>query len=379
MHSGLFLGASANSMDHEARLKQNLRVFGVENLSSLSLGELAEGIDKKLPADENVSRKRLLHIYIAWLNERLALIDNSDEETVRKEIREWVDFLRQCQNTDLFLAHCFAIWAADHTKLEPTSLRRLNFTWLELQAILDLDGGENYVRQESYDRLSTPQNSLESPQASNIRPPDSVHSPHSDRMDPQGDVNIIDDHYGTMHPDRHRQPLSDDEAEIEDAHWGSMHPDRYRQSLKGDEAEIDDSRWGSMHPSRYKQSLKDRDEELEDGQPVEVPPSFLTGANHLVYIETMKHARRRTPEPRESYAVSPDLKPSASRKVEREWLSSRAGTGKPGWLDTTRPMLNEGNKGSGFRSSKRSGRSKKGRKDSRQFCRRCDGHGMTIP
>lgn len=345
------MGTHDNPMDHEERLKQNLEVLGVDNLSSLTLDELAEGIDNKFPSTLNLSTKRLIHIYVAWLNERLTVIDNSDDETFQKELQGWVQFLRQFPVLDRFLSTCFQSWVSEHSKVDPTSSRRLGFAWIALQEILDLEGEEDYGSPDHNTPSRLPESNIGYPQDSNSHQLGSANTQNIEHMEREGG-SAVDDRYRSMHPERWRQSLGDDA--VEDGHGGTMQPVIYRQAL-GDE-----------------------ENEVEDEQPNENPLSFLTGANYLAYLEMMKNTRRENSGSRDGLAGLHGSRPSVGQKVEAESFSQEEinrveVVGVPG------SGANQGNKASNFRPPKRSGRSMKSRKISGKYhCMRCNSHGMVI-
>ncbi|KAK3688397.1 hypothetical protein B0T22DRAFT_439944 [Podospora appendiculata] len=122
-------------MDHTDRIRQNLELLGVESLGGLSLDELLHEVDESFPLD--ISKKRILHVFMAWLNERLMVIDNSDEVALKKEISEWCATLRACSYDDQILSNAFNEFQREQAVVEPSSSRRLNFAWLEIRDFLD--------------------------------------------------------------------------------------------------------------------------------------------------------------------------------------------------------------------------------------------------
>ncbi|KAM7202831.1 hypothetical protein V8F33_002489 [Rhypophila sp. PSN 637] len=243
-------------MDHAERLSQNLEALGVDILSSLSLQELMARIDDRLPCS-NLSTRRLLHIFFSWLNERLTIIDNSDEDIVRKEIQTCVDCLRTSQIPDKVMAQNFKVWESEHVKIDPLSARRLGLAWVELQEVLTLDRKPEHSTQAQGNQF-TPEENVEPSQSPDGHDPNHAPGPTSH----QEDIDMAEDHRGDMPPDRGRQ--SGQEGDVDDDNWGGMHPDRFKKSL--------------LEP------IVEEEQESEDDL------SFLTGANHLVYLEQMKHA-----------------------------------------------------------------------------------------
>ncbi|KAM7217028.1 hypothetical protein V8F06_007543 [Rhypophila decipiens] len=248
----------ASVMDHAERLSQNLEALGVDSLGSLSLQELMQRIDDRLPCS-NLSTRRLLHIFFSWLNERLTIIDNSDEDVVRNEIQTCVDCLRTCHIPDIVMAENFKIWESEHVKIDPLSARRLGLAWVELQEVLTLDRRPEHSTQAQGNQFTSEEN-VELSQFPDGHDPNHAPEPTCH----QEDIDMAEDHRGDMPPDRCRQSGQEGDVDVDDDHWGGMHPDRFKKSL--------------LDP------IIEEEQESEDNL------SFLTGANHLVYLEQMKHA-----------------------------------------------------------------------------------------
>ncbi|KAK3323619.1 hypothetical protein B0T19DRAFT_210127 [Cercophora scortea] len=123
------------TMDHTDRIRQNLELLGLESLHGLSLGKLLHEVDESFPLD--ISKKRVLHVFMAWLNERLMVIDNSDENALKEEISEWCSTLRACSYDDQILASAFNDFQREQAVIEPSSSRRLDLARLEIRDFLD--------------------------------------------------------------------------------------------------------------------------------------------------------------------------------------------------------------------------------------------------
>ena len=121
-------------MDHLDRIRQNLELLSLEDLGSVSLEQLVERIDKKFPRD--ISSGRRLHVFIAWLSERLTVIDYSDEGVFNKEITAWCYLLMRRGYSGEAVIQAFEDWQREQLIIEPSISRRLHLAGLEIMCIL---------------------------------------------------------------------------------------------------------------------------------------------------------------------------------------------------------------------------------------------------
>lgn len=121
-------------MDHSDKKKQNLEVLGLENVNVLCLPELWDAIKEKLPSD--VSKMRILNIYVMWLHEQLATFDISAEDAVRDCISTWYEFLKATNYDSRIIAEALDDWQRDEAQHDPTSWRRLGIIAAELRAVM---------------------------------------------------------------------------------------------------------------------------------------------------------------------------------------------------------------------------------------------------
>ncbi|KAK3944788.1 hypothetical protein QBC46DRAFT_240623, partial [Diplogelasinospora grovesii] len=236
-------------MDHTDRLRQNLELLGLEHLRDISLMQLLDRIDKNFPSE--ISEKRLLHIFVAWLNERLLVIDTSDEGAFSQEIKSWCYFLRMCSYDDDAVGDSFKDWQSEQLVIEPASSRRLYLAELEIASIFGRPLG--------------------------------------------------------------RQPLSKITAEKEN-YWGHIHPDRIPLSTKNKRQAphevIDVDEWtprvAELSPSgTLPTQTEDEQQDLR----------FLTGANRMVFGEDEALSRKRKNDTRVAERKKAQKHGHSSQKV----------------------------------------------------------------
>ncbi|KAL2137425.1 hypothetical protein VTI74DRAFT_46 [Chaetomium olivicolor] len=121
-------------MDHSDKNKQNLAIFGLKSLDGISLQELCEAVGKNLPSD--VSKKRILNIYIMWLHFRLMVVDISAIDSFTQDIATWYRFLKNLAYDDLLILEVFHDWQRGQASEDPASSRRLSIAAAELQSVM---------------------------------------------------------------------------------------------------------------------------------------------------------------------------------------------------------------------------------------------------
>ena len=226
-------------------------------------------IGRKVASTSGVawSPTQVLHLHMAWLNERLQVIDNSEEDILKREITEWCNFLSGCGFTLDYILSEFCAWKYEYVALQPSASRRLNLAYLEIRTLLSpWITGPPTAAPPSDRRLQPVEYGEEVP--ANRR--HEYHGPS-----------------GLMHPDRlqtipshdvFRQDESDrdndfqKERPVDDAFKG-MHPDRLQMSL----ANSLPNDWDISDPEH---SLPVKTEEGEDSKCF---PSYLTGSNCVGY------------------------------------------------------------------------------------------------
>ncbi|KAL2261267.1 hypothetical protein VTK26DRAFT_4507 [Humicola hyalothermophila] len=122
-------------MDHLDKRRQNLEVLGVNSLRDFSLLELSKAVKEKFPAE--VSKERILNVYVLWLHQELADFDVSVEGAVRDRISAWYRFLLQKVERDhLIIAGAFEEWQRNQIRIDPECSMRLGIMAAELRNIL---------------------------------------------------------------------------------------------------------------------------------------------------------------------------------------------------------------------------------------------------
>jgi len=313
-------------MDHRDRLRQNLDVLGAERLDSFkALDEFGAVVDKKFPVHA-ISTKRLLHIFVSWLYDRLTDIDLSDEHAARDEIRKWHAYLRGCYIADHLIADAFTDWTKEHVKVDRSSSRRLSFASAELDEILKSEHHRNDENRPI--RIPRNESNDEHPSHSNC---DSI-SPQS--VNQAGPPSVVDDgrnglyFFDTVRPSRSvdNEPATrSGEPKAVDNHWGAIHPDRLLQSRKEAQDPPYPSGGGDlMHNEPSKNDL-----------------SFLTGANQLAYMDSAELTSRGRSDSRRIPAVhnSPG-RFSTSRGVTNKRGSSPSDVRIPAISDINSQLAN---------------------------------------
>lgn len=121
-------------MDHSDKIKQNLQLLRLENLEGLSLGQLSSAIGERLPSD--VSKKRILNIYVMWLHPRLMAIDFPTDEAFTHEIAAWYRFLKALPSDDNSIAEAFWDWQHGQSVQDPASWKRLKIAEAQLHKLM---------------------------------------------------------------------------------------------------------------------------------------------------------------------------------------------------------------------------------------------------
>ena len=93
------------TMNHLDRIRQDRELIGLENFKSLSLDQLLDAIDQNFPT--GLGRKRMIQTFITWLHDCLVDSEISDGPALRSRVRDWVAFLRKCQNSDRTILDTF--------------------------------------------------------------------------------------------------------------------------------------------------------------------------------------------------------------------------------------------------------------------------------
>jgi hypothetical protein len=218
-------------MDYSNKVKQDLKILGLESLEGLTLGQLSDVMVASLPSD--VSRRRILNIYVMWLHFRLMAIDTSTDEFI-EDIAAWYHFLKRSDKDGVDIAEAFGDWQREQTVEDPTSLRRLSIAEAELRRL-----------------MATP-------------PMDPQSIPHS--------------------------------AEAEDGH-GQMHPDRVRLSRETPTfIDLDDDDDDDIVVLSSRTLPKGRSLRQDHGREKQPDLSFLTGSN-IMPVPLIKKARERSDKP----------------------------------------------------------------------------------
>jgi len=227
----------------EGKLKElELGPIDLETIRNVSLGQLLDQVDEANP--EGVSKKRVLRLFMIWLNERLLAIDNSDDDALQAEIGSWCVFIKKCGYEDQVIVNTFEEWKSEQARIEPSSNRRLSLADWEMRSFLGLSQQFGQYSQP------LPLANHEAPGAASSFRPDSVRTVPGD---------------------------------VSQGSCEHMHPDRLRltQNVKSDtsHAVIDVDNW-----TRPVVELSSDDSEADKSAR---NLSFLTGANKMVYEQSL--------------------------------------------------------------------------------------------
>ena len=251
------------TMNLSAELERTLEVVGIISLKDVQLVD----IEQKVASTSGVawSTAQAFHLYIAWLNERLQVIDNSDEDSVRREITEWCNFLRGCGFTADYILNEFCTWKYEYVALQPSASRRLNIAYLEIRGLLGPWVPESPAAAPPFDRRLQPVE-YEEEVFTNRR--HEYHDPsglmHPDRLQ------TVASHEVSRHDDPDRDNDFQKERPVDDAFTG-MHPDRLQMSL----ANSPPNDWDTSDPEHCPPG------ETEEGGNSKDFPSYLTGSNRV--------------------------------------------------------------------------------------------------
>ncbi|KAK3353462.1 hypothetical protein B0T25DRAFT_211625 [Lasiosphaeria hispida] len=316
-------------MDHRDKIRQNLELLKLDTLKDISLNDLESEIREKFPAP--VGDGRRLHVFMAWLHDRLTFIDTSDEFLLSREINEWATFLIFCGYHKLDLADAFDDWCHEQSAIDPSSIRRLELAALEMEAVLSVSFANRRQQRQAImaERLMPKRGFFalrplfsqldEVPET--YEPPNKYGVPRVNEVPEVYEISKVNEAslaYGNLYLDRPQLSGRSDPIEVNtmDASggsliYGNMHPDRLKLSARNDALEVG-VRGGSlvysnMHPDRLKlseQRMGDMagtaididtwktpfiDLSLDDDSPnrqndqTTTDLSFLTGANKMVF------------------------------------------------------------------------------------------------
>lgn len=123
-----------DNMDHPDRLRQDLIALGIADFRGLPLQQLIDLVRRRIP--DVISESRRLGIFYAWLNDRLGMIDVSDDEAFRNEIHAWCTTLGKCGFEPKEILREYHAWKSEHALMEPSSSRRLDLANVELTTML---------------------------------------------------------------------------------------------------------------------------------------------------------------------------------------------------------------------------------------------------
>ncbi|KXX83329.1 E3 ubiquitin-protein ligase RBBP6 [Madurella mycetomatis] len=227
-------------MDHPDKIKQNLDILGLDNLKGLTMDQLLAAVANKFPPE--VSKRRLLNVFVMWLHERLTGVDIPADAAFANEVSSWYNTLKMTANDDSAIAEAFHDWQCEQYIHDPASSG-----WLSIAEL-----------------------KLHSPMAS-----PTAHS-----------LNNLE----TARPEHQ---------------YGSMHPDRLKLSLEDPSAiEIDDD--GPEVVGTPFHQWEDRAQLQTDGQDEPHGLSFLTGSNRLVLNDPVDSKLDRGGSPFASCVKSPE-------------------------------------------------------------------------
>jgi hypothetical protein len=120
-------------MDYSDKIKQDFKILGLESFEGLTLGQLSDVMVASLPSD--VSKRRILNVYVMWLHFRLIAIDTSTEG-FSEDIAAWYHFLKRSDKDGVDIAEAFGDWQREQAVENPTSLRRLSIAEAELRRLM---------------------------------------------------------------------------------------------------------------------------------------------------------------------------------------------------------------------------------------------------
>lgn len=346
-------------------------ILGSESLKDITLSELNDKIDEA--SDEELSCTTMLHSYMAWLNERLQVINNSDQEVFTQEIAKWCTTMGMRGYNDTTILDGFEEWRSDHLSKEPSSSRRLNLAGLELHTLFQSPFRDRAMiarrpiarrPERSTSGSHSPSEEITLPfrsASSAYNPAAQVHlgepnlkereyfKPRPSSLFIRGAAH--DDIFGNMHPDRlpfaenHKpdssHPQGNTGADMNDNtdnNFGDMHTDRVRLSTKssgedGYAEHMDIDSWGAGSPhsdqvrvidldlwerpvieiSSDHSEIEDEDEDAKSGEDGSF--FFLSGANRMIFGQNMESKPHQEPVARSKASYS--RPPKHSRKAKK--------------------------------------------------------------
>ncbi|GAB1319075.1 E3 ubiquitin-protein ligase RBBP6 [Madurella fahalii] len=247
-------------MDHSDKIKQNLDILGLDSLKGLTIDELLAAVAEKFPPE--VSKRRLLNVFVMWLHERLMAVDISAEVAFADEVASWYNALKAAANDDRAIAEAFHDWQREQSIHDAVSSRKLSIVEAELHCLM----ASPTVR---------PENNLETPR--------------------------LENRYGNMHPDRMK--LSREEPSVIE--------------IGDDEPEVVEIPFRPWEDRPQPQT--DDQNELQD-------LSFLTGANRLVLTDTVDSELNQEDLPLASCLKIPEREVSSiSKRHIAGYLCNRCG------------------------------------------------------
>ncbi|KAK1755940.1 hypothetical protein QBC47DRAFT_413668 [Echria macrotheca] len=110
-------------MDHRDRIRQNHELLKVDRLGDLTLLKLAKKVQQDLPSA--VSNERRLGVFVEWLNDRLAVVDASNEHEFDAEVLQWCKMLEVRDYDRKKIVDALDEWREAHQAVDPASFRRL--------------------------------------------------------------------------------------------------------------------------------------------------------------------------------------------------------------------------------------------------------------
>lgn len=247
-------------MDHSDKIKQNLDTLGLDSLKALTMDQLLAAVAQKFPPE--VSKRRLLNVFVMWLHERLTEVNIPADAAFANEVASWYNNLKMAANDDSAIAEAFHDWQRGQYIHDPASSGWLSIVEVKLHSL------------------------MASPTA---HPRDNLETARPERQ------------YGSMHPERLKLSLEDPSViEIDD-----------------DEPEV------VGIPFRQ---WEDRAQPETDGQDESHGLSFLTGSNRLALNDTVGSKLDREGSPLASYLKSPERElGSISKRRSLGYVCNRCG------------------------------------------------------
>ncbi|KAK0715021.1 hypothetical protein B0H67DRAFT_231719 [Lasiosphaeris hirsuta] len=277
-------------MDHRDKIRQNMELLKLDSLKDISLDDLKREIKEKFPAPFGDGRR--LHVFMAWLHDRLTVIDTSDKRVLSREINEWATFLVASKYDKLDLAGAFEDWCHEQSAIDPSSAGRLKMAAQEIEIVLSLSFANLRHRKQAImaEREMIPMRGFAAlrPSFSGLyQVPEAYEPPDDNGSDTQANeaiefnetsrVNEASMVFGNIHPDRlsaMNDPVEVDVHEDSPA-YRNLHPNQLRDISA---TAIDLDTWKA--PFIDLSSGDDSPNRQNEENPTHVP--FLTGANTMV-------------------------------------------------------------------------------------------------